>query len=237
MQGYHQQHASPQPPMGRSTQLHEGVRTFMNGVYGWMAAGLAVTAAVSWGIAQSPQALYTLYGTGLKWLLLLPMFLPIFIGARIPSMSRGGATFAFMLVSALVGVSLSYIPVVYQTQTLFTALGATVAAFAGMSLVGFVIKKDLTGMGQVLIMAIWGAIFASFANIFFVQSGGMSIMISVVVAVAAAGLTAYHTQAIKQLYMVNGGRGNLAINGALVLYINFLNLFLSLLHLLGGSRE
>lgn len=236
MQGYHQQPAH-QPHVGRSPQLHAGVREFLNGVYGWMAAALATTGAVAWGIAQSPEALYTLYGTNMRFLLLLPFFLPLFVGPRIPSMSRGGATIALIVVSGMMGVSLSYIPVVYQTSTLFTALGATVAAFAGMAFIGFVTKKDLTGMGQFLIMALWGAIFASLINVFFVHSGGMSVVISGLVAAVAAGLTAYHTQAIKQLYLVQGGQGNLAINGALALYINFLNLFLSLLHLLGGNRE
>lgn len=240
MQGYHQQPASPQPNgprMGGSTQLHSGVVQFMNGVYGWMAVGLAVTAGVSWGIAQSMDLVVTLFTGVTRWLLLLPFFLPMFIGPRIAGMSRGGATMAFMVISALIGVSLSYIPVVYQTSTLFTALAATVAAFASMAVFGFVTKKDLSGMGQFLLMALFGAIFASFANMFFVQSAGMSLLVSGIVALVSAGLTAYHTQAIKQLYLVNGGQGNLAINGALLLYINFLNLFLSLLHLLGGNRD
>lgn len=236
MQGYHQQPASPHAQTG-GPQLTTGVRQFMNGVYGWMAVGLATTAAVSWGIAQSPEALHTLYGSNLRFLLLFPFFLPMIISGRIASMSRGGATFTFLLIASLLGVSLSYIPVVYQSQTLFMALGATVAAFGGMAVFGYLTKKDLTGVGQILVMAIWGAIFASLANMFIVQSGGMSVIISGVVAVAAAGLTAYHTQAIKQMYLVNGGRGNLTINGALALYIDFLNLFLSLLHLLGGNRD
>lgn len=235
MQGYHQQ-PYQQPHMNVGPQLHQGVVQFMNGVYAWMAAGLAVTAAVAWGIAQSPAALNTLFLTPLRWALLIPFFAPMFIMPRLPQMKSGTATGFFLAFAGLMGVSLSYIPVVYQTGTIFSALGTTVGVFVGMAALGFFTKKDLSGVGQFLIMALWGAIFASIINVFFVQDMGMSLVVSGVVALVSAGLTAYYTQSIKQVYLMHGGRGNLAILGALALYISFLNLFLSILRLF-GSRD
>ena len=115
--------------------------------------------------------------------------------------------------------------------------GGFTLMFAGMAVFGYVTKKDLTGVGQFLLMALIGAVIASLVNVFFLQSVGMSLVISAIVAVVAAGLTAYHTQAVKQLYLMNGGHGNLAILGALLLYVDFINLFLSLLRLFGGARD
>lgn len=238
MSGYQQQPHSSAYVGGASVQLHDGVRSFMNGVYLWMAAGIGVTAAVAWGVSTSPQALVTIYGSGLRWVVLLaPLALAWILPGRIPSMSPGGAVAAFMAFAGTLGLALSYIPIVYSVSSIGMTLMATIGMFAGMAAVGYFTKKDLTGMGQFLVMALLGAIIASFVNVLFIGSFGMSTAISAIVAVVAAGLTAYHTQAVKQIYMVNGGRGNLAIVGALALYVDFINLFLSLLRLFGGARD
>ena len=239
MQGYHQE---PQYAPGRyapaGPQLHEGVRRFMNGVYAWMSLGIGVTAAVAWGISQSQEALMLMFGTPLRWVLMLgPLAMAWMLPGRIPNMTRGMAVGAFMVFAALLGAALSYVPIIYTAASIGTTLLATIGMFAGMAFIGFVTKKDLTGMGQFLIMALLGAIIASLINVFFIQSGPMSMAISALVAVVAAGLTAYHTQAVKQLYLMHGGAGNLAVLGALLLYVDFLNLFLSLLRLFGGTRD
>lgn len=243
MTGYQQQSHNQQYVGGAQVQLASGLQKFMSGVYGWMAAGVGVTAAVAYGASQSQAVLslmYSGYGglTGIGYLIVFsPLILAWILPGRIPSMSPGGAVAAFMAFAGLLGLGLSYIPIVYTGTKIGMIMLATIGMFAGTAFLGFVTKKDLTGMGQFLVMALIGAIIASLINGFFIGSFGMSTAISAIVAVVAAGLTAYHTQAIKQIYLVNGGRGNLAIVGALALYVDFINLFLSLLRLFGGARD
>lgn len=241
-----QQQWTQKPYVGGSrVELHKGVVQFMNGVYAWMAVGVAVTAAVSFGLASDPRTVAAIYmnssGTGISmlgWILMLsPLAFAWFLPARIPKMERGMAVGAFMVFAALLGAAICYVPLVYQSTDIILAFGISAGMFAGMALIGYTTKKDLSGMGQFLIMALIGAVIASLVNVIFVGSMGMSLLISGVVVVVAAGLTAYHTQTVKQLYLMHGGKGNLAVLGALLLYVDFINMFLALLRLLGGSRD
>lgn len=237
MQGYQQepQFAQRVRPSG---DLHTGVVSFMNGVYAWMSVGLAITGAIAWGVSQSAEAVQMIYFTPLRWLVFFgPLLMAWFLPARMQRMEKGMALAMFVVFAALMGAALAYVPLVYTSTSILGVLVATVGMFAATAAFGFITKKDLSGMGQFLLMALMGAIIGSIVNGFFIQSTGMSMIISVVVAIAAAGLTAYDTQAIKQIYMMHGGIGNLAIVGALALYINFINLFLSLLRLFGSSRD
>lgn len=238
MQGYHREpHVASRIGAGRPT-LHTGVRQFMNGVYAWMAAGIAITAAVAWGIGQSPETFQMIWGSPLGLILSIGTFIGAIALQRVVNrLDRPIAIGAFGVYSAAMGVALSYIPVFYPVGDIGLALVATIGMFAAMAVIGFVTKKDLSGMGQFFVMALIGAIIGSVANAFIFQSASVSFGISALVAVISAGLTAYYTQAIKQMYRVQGGRGNLAILGALVLYINFINLFLSLLRIFSGGRE
>jgi uncharacterized protein len=243
MQGYHQQPQFAQPHAAPGPKLQEGVREFMNGVYAWMAAGIGVTAAVSWGTSQSPELIrmlvdpVTMQPSILGWIVMFaPLALAWILPSRLHRMERGMAVGVFLVFAAILGAALWYVPLMYTAASIGATLIATIGMFAGMAAFGYVTKKDLTGVGQFLLMALFGAVFASIINIFFMQSTGMSLVISAIVAVVAAGLTAYHTQAVKQLYLVNGGAGNLAILGALLLYVDFINLFLSLLRLFGNRN-
>lgn len=223
-------------PRGR---LHEGVRGFMNGVYLWMAAGVSVTGVIAWTIATTPSLTQKLWFEG-PWGMVLSIgtfIMAIALQRMLQGMSAGAAVAGFLGYSALMGVALSYVPLIYPVGNIAAVLAATVGMFAVMAVIGYTTKKDFSGMGQFLVMALLGAIIASFVNGFLIQSASMSLGISALVAAVSAGLTAYYTQTIKQMYMVQGGRGNLAILGALVLYINFINLLLSLLRLFGGSRD
>lgn len=227
--------ANSPSPRGR---LHDGVREFMNGVYLWMAAGVAITGVVAWGIASRPEIMQLVWGGSLGMILSIGTFIgAIALQRAVPRMSRGSAAAGFFAYSAAMGVVLSYVPVFYPVGNIAAVMAATVGMFAVMGAIGFVTKKDLSGMGQFFVMALIGAIVASLVNGFFIQSASMSLGISALIAAVSAGLTAYYTQAIKQLYRMHGGRGNLAVLGALVLYINFINLFLSLLRIFGGSRD
>lgn len=242
MQGYQQQPAY-QPGTGRGTQLNTGVAQFMNGVYAWMAAGVAITAAIAYGISTSMQALLMFFNprgglTGLGWVVALaPIVLILIFGSRMMSMSRGAATAIFMVLAVCYGVTFSIIPIAYAGVTIFKAFAATMGMFVAMAAFGYVTKKDLTGIGQFLLMALFGVIIASLINAFFVQSAAAHMGIDILVVLIFAGLTAYDTQKLKQIYLVNGAVGNIAILGALNLYLDFINIFISLLHLFGGSRD
>ncbi len=237
MQGFQQERGYEPASYGApQTRLHAGVRSFMNGVYLWMAAGIAITGAVAWGVSTSPSMIQTLWVGPLGMILAIGTFImAIALQRMVAKMDRGIAVAAFLVYSALMGAALSYVPLVYPVGNIAAVLAATVGMFAGMAVLGYVTKKDLSGMGQFFVMALLGGIIASVVNGFFIQSASMSMGISALIAAVSAGLTAYYTQAIKQMYMMQGGRGNLAILGALVLYINFINLFLSLLRLFGGG--
>jgi hypothetical protein len=238
MQGYQQEPSYAPGIRSPRGQLHGGVRSFMNGVYLWMAAGVGVSAAVVWGVSQSPQMMMTIWATPLGMILAIGTFiLAIALQRMVPRMTSGMALAGFVIYAALMGAALSYLPLVYSVTNMGLVLLATVGMFGATAVFGYVTKKDLSGMGQFLVMALFGAIIASLINVFLIGSMGMSLLISALVAVVSAGLTAYYTQAIKQLYLVGGHRGNLAVLGALVLYISFINLFLSLLHLFGGGSR
>ena len=215
----------------------------MNGVYAWMAAGLGVSALVAYGLSHSPAAIQFLYGSGFGMIVLLaPLAMAWFLPSRMRRMSPPVAAGWFLVFSATMGAGMTYLPLMAAASVEFMsivvqAFVTTVAVFGAMAVFGFVTKKDLSGIAQFLVMALLGAIVASLLNVFLLQSAGLSLGVSVVVAIAAAGLTAYHTQAIKQMYLVDGGRGNLAIVGALALYVDFVNLFLSLIRLFAASRD
>lgn len=243
-QGYQQQPAYEphEPHVGRSPQLNAGVAQFMNGVYAWMAAGVAVTAAVAYGISQSPAALTTFFNpyggmTGLGWVALLaPLGILLIFGRRMMSMSRGAATAIFMALAICYGVTFSIVPLIFQMGTIFMAFVSTMGMFGAMSLFGYVTKKDLSGLGQFLLMAVFGIIIASLVNMVFVHSYTAHLGINILVVLVFAGLTAYDTQKLKQIYLVHGAVGNIAILGALNLYLDFINIFWALLNLF-GSRE
>lgn len=237
MQGYHQEPQFAQRTSARG-QLNTDVQQFMTGVYAWMTAGLAVTALVAYGLGFSPQTVYMIAGTGLKWVFAIGLIaMSWFLPSRLPTMDRPIAAGLFLVFSALMGAFISWIPFVYNVGSIASALGGTVGIFGVMAVLGFVTKRDLSGMAQFLVMALVGAVIGSIINAIFLQSNAMGFVIALIVAVTSAGLTAYYNQALKQMYMMHGAGGNLAINGALALYISFINLFLSLLRLFGSSRD
>jgi FtsH-binding integral membrane protein len=222
----------------RGSQLHAGVGTFMAGVMGWMSAGLVVTAAVVTGLSTAMQAnqelAYTLFGSPLRWVVLLaPLGFVWFMGSRLASMSREGAIAAFLVFASLMGVTMSYIPLVFSGASILGAALTASAAFGAMALFGWTTKRDLSGMGRFLFMGLIGLIFAGILS-WFVP--GMSFGISVIGVLLFSALTAYDTQRLRQIYLTQGGAGNLAIFGALELYLDVINLFRFLLSLF-SSRD
>ncbi len=239
MQGY-QQYPSHGPAAYGAPALHSGVSRFMSGIYAWMMVGVGVTAAVAYGIASSPQALSMFFSptglTGLGWVAMLsPLGMLLLMRGRVTSMSPGGATAFFLIFAATEGLMFSMVPAFYPAAAIGKALLATVGMFGGMALFGYITKKDLSGLGQFLLMGLIGIIIASLINVIFVHSAAAHMGIDILILLVFAGLTAYDTQKLKQFYLMHGNRGNVAVIGALELYLDFINIFLSLLHLF--SRE
>jgi FtsH-binding integral membrane protein len=238
--------------------IDEGLRAFMLRVYNYMAAGLAITGVVAYGvyamsITTDPAAgvaalpngtLLTEFGrlifvSPLKWVLLLaPLGVVIFLSARLHKLSVQAAQTAFWVYAGLVGASISSIFLVYAHGSIAQVFFITAATFGGLSLFGYTTKKDLSSWGSFLIMGLIGVIIASVVNLF-LASSALQFAISVIGVLVFAGLTAYDTQSIKQEYYAGDSQlvaGHKAIMGALRLYLDFINMFLMLL-MLFGNRE
>lgn len=226
-----------------SRSAASAVSVYMRQVYGWMTAGLALTSVVAYGVAASPDLRMTIFSNMLVPIVLIvaQFGLVIALSAAIHKMSSSTATGLFLLYSALTGLTLSSIFVVYPIGSIANAFLSTTGLFLAMSIYGTVTKRDLTGMGSFLMMGLIGIIIASLVN-FFLQSSMMDFVISCIGVIIFTGLTAYDTQKLRAFGMdapLGDGtavrRG--AILGALTLYLDFVNLFLMLLRLFGGNRD
>lgn len=217
-----------------------GLRAYMLRVYNYMCVALALTGAVAFFVSTSPTLLQAIYGTPLMWVVFLaPLGMVFFLAARIHKMSATTAQTMFWIYSALVGLSLASIFVVYTGESVARTFFITAGAFAGLSLVGYTTKKDLSGMGTFLFMGVIGLVIAMVVNMF-LGSSGLQLLISVVGVLIFAGLTAYDTQQIKLMYYEADGAevaAKKSIMGALKLYLDFLNMFIFLMHILGVARE
>lgn len=229
----------------RQAVVDQGLRAYMNKVYGLMAVGMGVTAVAAYGTAtaamSNPAVANTLYNSPLRWVIMFAPLLMVFaFGAALNRLSVGAATGVFYAFAALMGVSISSIFLVYAGVSIVQTFLVTAIAFAGLSLWGYTTKKDLSGWGTFLLMGLIGLIVASIVNIF-IASSAMQFAISVIGVLIFAGLTAYDTQNIKNTYLQMQGAGSdflgkSAIMGALKLYLDFLNLFMFLLSFM-GNRE
>lgn len=238
--------------------IDEGLRAYMLKVYNLMALGLVITGLAALGTMMlattndPATAVATmgngkmltslgvaLYGSPLKWVVMLaPLGMVFFLSARIQSMSVSGAQTAFWVFAGLMGLSLSSIFLVYTSQSIVQTFFVTAAAFGALSLVGYTTKRDLTAMGTFLTMGVIGLLIAMVVNIF-LQSPALQFAISAIGVLVFAGLTAYDTQKIKEMYFDGDDvlvSGRKAIMGALTLYLDFINLFSFLLSFL-GNRE
>ena len=219
-------------------ELDVGLRQHMLRVYNYMAGGLALTGVISYVAAASGFYL-SIAQTPLIWLVMFaPFALVLFLGFRIQSMSLGAAQATFWAYSALMGLSLGFIFLVYTQASIASTFFITAAMFLGMSLYGYTTGRDLSGVGSFLVMGLWGIIIAGLVNIF-LASSGLGFLISIVGVIVFTGLTAWDTQQIKEMYIAGDDgtiAGKKAIMGALRLYLDFVNLFLMLLRLMGQRR-
>lgn len=223
----------------KSVTIDEGLRAYMLKVYNYMTLGLGLTGIISYLAGTNAAVMQTIYGTPLQWVVMLaPIGLVFFLSFRIQKMSVSAAQITFWIYAALMGLSLSFIFLVYANESIAKVFFITAGTFGAMSLYGYTTHKDLTSWGSFLFMGLIGILLASVVNIF-LKSTGLSFVISLIGVLVFTGLTAYDTQQIKAGYFA-GGDGEVtekrAIIGALQLYLDFINLFLMLLRLLGDRR-
>lgn len=237
----------------RTKEFDAGLRAYMLSVYNYMASGVLLTGIVALMASQSPAMLQALFQlapykdsfaivgyTGLGWIALLSPFAFILaMNFGLNKMSSSTLKMVFFAFAATMGLSLSSVLLMYTGDSVVRVFFITSAAFGALSLYGYTTKKSLSGMRTFLMMGLFGIIIASVVNMF-MQSSAMHFIISVVGVLVFAGLTAYDTQKIKEMYSQVSHNGELAaktaIMGATSLYLDFVNLFLMLLRLMGDRR-
>jgi FtsH-binding integral membrane protein len=232
-----------QPISTNQTQVQVRVNEFIRSVYNWMAIGLALTGLVAFYIASTPALLELIFRNQILFfgLIIAELALVFVISARIQRMQASTATGLFILYSILNGVTLSFIFLIYTRASIASTFFVCAATFVACSIYGWTTKRDLTSMGGFLMMGLIGIIIASVVNIF-VRSSAMHMIISYIGVLVFVGLTAYDTQNLKAMAAsqpADVGAGVVrkgAILGALKLYLDFINLFLMLLRIL-GNRE
>jgi FtsH-binding integral membrane protein len=250
-------------PFGRAAgradaaTVDAGLRSYMLRIYNYMTIGLAITGFAALGVYMAAVTAdpagdavrlgkiyltpfgYAMFVSPLKWLFILaPLAMVFVISAGINRLRPATAQMLFWVFSALMGISLSSIFLIYTHSSIVRVFFITAASFGALSLYGYTTKRDMTGMGSFLIMGLFGVIIASLVNLF-LANGVMGFIISVIGVLVFAGFTAYDTQRLKNDYIYGyasqGGdiAERAAITGALSLYLNFINLFTLLLQLLG----
>ncbi|MEM7295862.1 MAG: Bax inhibitor-1/YccA family protein [Pseudomonadota bacterium] len=246
----------------RAAEIDAGLRAHMNKVHGTMSIGMLITAAAAWAIAglatttdpanavaqMGNGTLLTGFGAAIytSWLRWVIMFAPLAVlffgvGVVMQRASAQAAQLFFFVFASLIGLSLSSIFVVFTTVSITQTFLVTAIAFAGLSLWGYTTKRDISGWGSFLMMGVIGILIAMVINIF-LQSPAIMFAISAIGVLVFAGLTAFHTQEIKNEYIAHAAHGDQewldksAIHGALNLYISFLNMFQFLLMFLGQQE-
>lgn len=220
------------------------VNEFVRSVYNWMCIGLAVTGLMAWYVSNSETILQMVFGNRMVfWILVIAeLGLVVSISGMVNRMSGFTATSLFILYSALNGVTLSVIFIVYTKASIVSTFFICALTFLACSIYGWTTKKDLTSVGNFMFMGLIGIVIASVVNIF-MRSSAITFIISYIGVVVFVGLTAYDTQKIKQMALTQPADldGDVvrkgAIMGALSLYLDFINLFLMLLRIFGGSRD
>ena len=232
--------------------IDEGLRAYMLKVYNYMTTGLLLTGLVAYFFGKASIVTgemgqivditsigAMLFSSPLKWVVMLaPLGFVFYLSARINKMSVSSAQITFWIFSAIMGLSLASIFIVYTQASIARVFFISSGTFAAMSLYGYTTKKDLTKLGGFLFMGLIGIIIASLVNLFF-QSSALHFAISVIGVLVFVGLTAYDTQSIKNMYYAGDSEsvgGKKALMGALRLYLDFINLFIMLLRLFGQRR-
>jgi len=218
----------------------ERVGAFLSRVYGWMFAGLLVTAVTAFTVAASPALIETLILNRIVfWALIIAQLgLVFYLAARVEKVSPATAAGLFILYSALTGVTSSVILLIYTGASITSTFIVTAGMFGATAVFGTVTKRSLAGVGQFMFMGLIGLILASIVGIFW-QNSALQFVISVVGVLVFTGLTAWDAQRLKQMAVAlpDGRVGAYAVVGALSLYLDFINLFFFLLRFTGSRRD
>ena len=225
------------------TQTQVIVNEFIRSVYNWMAIGLGLTGLIAFYVSNSPNMIRLIYGNQVLFfgLIIGELGLVFYLSARVQKIQASTATALFILYAALNGVTLSFIFLIYTSSSITSTFFICAATFVSCSIYGMVTKRDLTSLGGFMAMGLIGIIIASVVNMF-IRSSGMSMIISYIGVFVFVGLTAYDTQKLKRMAVTQpagleaGVVRKGAIMGALALYLDFINLFLMLLRILGNRR-
>ena len=231
-------------PRRADTHVQVQVNSFIQSVYNWMAIGLALTGGVAFFVASSPSLIRLIFGNQILFfgLIIGELGLVFYLSARVQKIQASTATALFMLYAALNGVTLSFIFLAYTSTSIASTFFVCAGTFVACSVYGMVTKRDLTSLGGFMSMGLIGIIIATVINLF-IRSSAMTMVISYIGVLVFVGLTAYDTQKLKHMAIIQpagldaGVVRKGAIIGALTLYLDFINLFLMLLRILGDSRN
>ena len=219
-----------------------GLQAYMAQVYGWMTCGLLLTAFVSWFAARTPAVMELVFANRITFfgLIIAQLALVFVLSGLVQRMSGAVATALFMLYSALTGLTISSIFIVYTYSSIASTFVVAGGMFGAMSLYGYTTKRDLSGFGNMLFMALIGIVLASLVN-FWLKSEALMWAVTYIGVIVFVGLTAYDTQKLKNIgeqidVRDSGNLRKYAILGALTLYLDFINLFLMLLRIFGNRR-
>ncbi len=237
--------------------VDQGLRAFMLGVYNNMTIGLAITGLFALGVNMLAvsgvptqyligKSIYltdfgaAIYTSPLRWVIMFaPLAFVLFFSFKINTMAASTARTLFFAFSAVMGLSLSSILLIYTGASVTRAFFITSATFGALSLYGYTTKRSLQAMGSFLAMGVFGIIIASIVNLF-MQSSAFQFGLSILTVLVFAGLTAWDTQAIKGMYLESDGYEDAtkkSINGALMLYLDFINIFMAMLQLTGQRNN
>jgi hypothetical protein len=228
------------PPQQQAQRL-SAVAAFFRQVFTTMTLGMLITGATAWAVASNPALLSFFFSGPMMWVVILaPVALVWFLAARVHTMSFSNASLTFAIYSVVNGISLSMIFLIYELGSIAQVFFITAGVFGAMALAGYTTKIDLSRLGSILFMALIGLIIASVVN-FFLRSSAMDYLISYAGVLIFCGLTAYDMQKLRNIALAaeegSEGTRKAALMGALTLYLDFINLFLFLLRILGGRRD
>lgn len=215
-------------------QIDQGLRSYMIGIYNRMCYGLAITALVAY-LASVVPAISSLYQTWLIFpIILAPVVLSFAMAFMIEKIEAGTLRILFLVFCTLMGLSLGVFFIAYTATSIFQAGAITAAMFGAMSLYGYTTKRDLTSIGSFLMMGVIGLIIAGLFNLFFASSL-ITFIINVAAVIIFTGLTAYDTQKLKEAYEIADDKT--MTMGAMMLYMDVINIFIALLQLIGEKKE
>ena len=228
------------PRIGFRSAVADQANAFLSAVYGWMCAGLTITAATAWFVATSPTIIRAIVANrGLFWGLMIAQLGIVFVlSARVQQLAPATASLLFVIYSALTSATLSFVLLAYTGESVATTFLVTAGMFGGLAIYGTITKRSLGGFGQFLFVGLLGVVLASIVGLFW-HNDAFQFVLSFIGVLVFAGLVAYDAQRLRLMALQTsaGQASAYAIVGALALYLDFTNLFLFLLRFTGNRRE